>query len=86
MTAVIAVPMGSATAHDRLPPIELAEANDNRSPAGTLAGGMLELRMETRPAAWRPDAARPPVRDRRGDGRRRADPGEVLLRQPVRVR
>lgn len=35
--AVIAATMGCATAHDRLPPIELAEANDNRSPAADLA-------------------------------------------------
>jgi manganese oxidase len=45
-----------AEALDRLSPIELAEPNDNRSPAGTLANGVLELCLETRLAAWRPDA------------------------------
>ena len=34
----------------------LVQANDNRSPAGTLRGGVLDLRLEARLAAWRPDA------------------------------
>jgi hypothetical protein len=37
-------------------PRELARPNDNRSPAGTLTDGVLELRLETRLAGWRPDA------------------------------
>lgn len=32
----------------------LVVPNDNRSPAGALRGGALELRLEARPVAWRP--------------------------------
>jgi manganese oxidase len=46
----------SPAAHVRVPPLEPAEPNDNRSLAGTLVDGVLELRLETRLAAWRPDA------------------------------
>lgn len=35
---------------------EVAEPNDNRSPAGVAEDGVLELHLETRLAAWRPDA------------------------------
>ena len=32
-----------------------ASANDNRAPAGTLAGGVLSLHLELRPAIWYPE-------------------------------
>src|ERR1700731_3178628 len=35
--------------------IPAASANDNRAPAGTLAGGVLSLHLELRPAIWYPE-------------------------------
>ena len=36
--------------------VGVADANDNRRPAGTLRDGVLELRLVARPAMWHPDA------------------------------
>jgi FtsP/CotA-like multicopper oxidase with cupredoxin domain len=44
----------SASAQSRLPVIV---ANDNRTPAGTLTDGILNLNLELRPARWYPEAA-----------------------------
>ena len=43
--------------HLPAPPANAAVANDNRARAGTLAHGVLTLRLVARPAAWRPDGA-----------------------------
>ena len=45
----------AACTHLPAPPAHAAVANDNRTRAGTLAGGILTLRLVARPAAWRPD-------------------------------
>jgi manganese oxidase len=60
MTPQVLVPSGSAQVispgHTRVENTEPgpAVANDNRTAAGTLDNGRLELRMEARLAAWRP--------------------------------
>jgi manganese oxidase len=54
--AFMAVAAGCDPAADPARFLETAQPNDNRFPAGTLGEGFLELRLETRLAAWRPDA------------------------------
>jgi FtsP/CotA-like multicopper oxidase with cupredoxin domain len=39
------------------PPLPVISANDNRAPAGTLKDGILNLRLELRPARWYAEAA-----------------------------
>ncbi len=59
----------------------LVVPNDNRSPAGALRGGTLELRLEARPVAWRPhnDSARTiAVMAFAEEGRRPQIPGPLI--------
>ena len=50
-----ALPLGRRAAE---PPA--IEANDNRTPAGILAGGTLELRLVAQPGRWHPEAGEGP--------------------------
>ena len=50
--AVVGLLLGSGT---KAPGAERARANDNRTPAGTLANGMLTVALELRPSVWMPN-------------------------------
>ena len=52
--ALLFTPIMQATEPSTLP---IAAANDNRTPAGTMQDGVLELKLELRAACWYPEAA-----------------------------
>src|SRR5713101_8075563 len=54
LTTVLFTPLPSAAEQSPLPVIV---ANDNRTPAGNLKNGILNLHLELRPARWYPEAA-----------------------------
>lgn len=64
IAAVAGVVAGIAPSRSVTPTPARAEANDNRSPAGTLRDGVLTIRLEAREAEWHPD--------------RESDPGIVV--------
>ena len=69
-------------------PDVLANANDNRTPSGSLRDGVLTLRLVARPAAWHPEAPDGPrlaVEAFADEGRAPTIPGP-LLRAPIGTR
>ena len=48
--------LAAAPPSRRAAELPIVQANDNRTPAGTLAGGTLELRLVAQAARWRPEA------------------------------
>ncbi len=53
-----ATPIDAQSAREPSPAIAIASENDNRQPAGDLRDGVLTVRIEARPAEWRPEAER----------------------------
>ena len=49
--------------HAQTPPLPTVSANDNRTPAGHLKNGILELRLELRQGRWYPEEENGPYRD-----------------------
>ena len=66
-------------------PPPVAVANDNRTPAGTLAGGTLRLRLTARMAAWHPAASDGPSIETAAfaSGDRAPEVPSPLIRVPV---
>jgi len=62
-------------------PLPLIEANDNRTPAGRLNNGVLDLRLELRQGRWYPDEENGPYRDVYAfaeEGRAAQSPGPLI--------
>ena len=82
--------LAACAEHPREPAATAADvdANDNRRPAGHLAGGVLSLRIEIGEGDWRPERAMPPnpVLAFREAGGRLTTPGPLIrVRQGTRV-
>ena len=67
------------------PPADVVIPNDNRLPAGRLSNGVLTVRLEARPATWRPERSQGPIITTAAfavEGQRLQIPGP-MIRVPV---
>jgi len=81
IVAAIVWVIAPAPVDDPAASVERAAINDNRTPAGTLRGGVLALDLEVREVDWRPDRDDQPglvVRAFAERGKRPSIPGPLI--------